>query len=65
MENLKQNLLIVDESPGEVSHHSACLVAYSGGKGQGKGLSLYERDSQKAPHPSVVQYEGIYVFGGK
>lgn len=64
IESLKQNPLIADESPGEVSHHSACLVVYSGGKGQSKGISLYE-NSAKAPPASVIQYEGIYVFGGK
>ena len=65
IENLKSSPLIADETPGEVSHHAACLAVYTSGKGQGRNISLYEKDSQKTPLPSVIQYEGIYVFGGK
>jgi len=30
-----------------------------------KPVSLNDRDSQKVPPPSVIQYEGVYIFGGK
>jgi hypothetical protein len=30
-----------------------------------KQFSLYERDTTKIPSPRVIQYEGIYIFGGK
>lgn len=35
------------------------------GKVGAKTFSLYERDTTKIPPPSVIQYEGMYVFGGK
>lgn len=62
--NLKSSPLIVDGSPGKVSHHAGCLVVYKNSKAT-KPVSLYDRDSQRPPPPEVMQYEGIYIFGGK
>jgi hypothetical protein len=64
IQNLKSSPLITDGSPGKVSHHAGCLVIYKNNKAL-KPVSLYDRDSQKPPPPEVMQYEGIYVFGGK
>lgn len=63
--HLRDSPLIVDGSPGKVSHHCACLVVHKNSMSTNKPFSLYERDTQKVPAPEMVQYEGIYIFGGK
>ena len=65
IQNLRTSPLIVDRSPGKVSHHSACLVMHKSSNSGIKPVSLNDRDSQKVPPPSVIQYEGVYIFGGK
>ena len=65
IDTLRDSPLIVDGSPGRVSHHAGCLVVHKNSKGNLKPVSLYDRDSQKIPSPNLVQYEGLYVFGGR
>lgn len=64
IENLRKSDLIVDGSPGKVSHHAACLVFYTN-KLMNRSVSLYNSDTSKIVPPRIMQYEGIYCFGGK
>ena len=65
IEHLKESSLIVDGSPGRVTHHSGWLVIHKSSKGHNHPFTIYERDLTRVPPPGIVQYEGLYVFGGK
>lgn len=63
IDNLKKSPLIQDRAPEKLSHHAACFVFLQ--KYSNRTPSLYENTSVKTPPAKLVQFEGIYMFGGK
>jgi len=57
--------LILDGSPKKVIHNGGCLVVHKSSNGGCKPFSLNDRDPLKIPPPSIIQYEGLYILGGK